>query len=96
MLELTEKAVEALEDIRRNEGIPEGHSTRLAAEQRPSGDLAVRLEFVAEASAEDVVTEQAGTEVHVDPLIVEPLADSVMDVQQGDQGVGFVFRPRES
>lgn len=94
MLKLSENAAAALESIRRSEGIPEEHDTRLTAERQPTGDVAVRLEFVESASEEDEVTEQAGTEIYVDPAIVDPLSESVMDVQDSDQGLSFVFRPQ--
>ena len=96
MLKLSENAAAALENIRRSQGIPDDHDTRLTAEQQPSGEVAVRLEFIEEAGEEDKVAEQGGTEVYVDPIIVEPLADSTMDVQQGDQGLTFVFRPQDT
>lgn len=94
MLQLSENAAAALETIRQSEGIPDGHDTRLTAERQATGDLAVRLEFVETAPEADHVAEKDGTEVYVDSLIVEPLADSVMDVQDSDQGLAFVFRPQ--
>ena len=94
MLKLSENAAAALESIRQNEGIPEAHGARLTGDQKPSGDLEVRLEFVEEVPEDDHVAEQAGTEVHVDPAIAEPLAAAVMDVQQSGEGLAFVFRPQ--
>src|SRR5690606_9170346 len=63
MLQLSENAAAALETIRASEGIPETHDTRLTAERGPTGDLAVRLEFVENALPEDGVAEQGGTQV---------------------------------
>jgi Fe-S cluster assembly iron-binding protein IscA len=94
VLKLSENAAAALETIRQNRGIPEDHGTRLTGDQQPSGDLAVRLEFVEEVPEGDQVAEQAGTEVHVDPEIAEPLAEVVMDVEQSGEGLAFVFRPQ--
>lgn len=96
MLKLSENAAAALESIRRSEGVPEEHNTRLTAERQPSGDVAVRLEFVEATGEEDQVAEQAGTEVYVDPAIADPLAESVMDVQDSAEGLSFVFRPQET
>lgn len=93
-MQLSENAAAALETIRRSEGIPEEHDTRLTAERQPTGDVAIRLEFVEEPGDEDQVAEQAGTEVYVDPIIADPLAESVMDVQDSDEGLSFVFRPQ--
>lgn len=96
MLKLSENAAAALESIRRSEGVPEEHNTRLTAERQDTGDVAVRLEFVETAGEEDHVAEQAGTEVYVDPAIADPLAESVMDVQDSAEGLSFVFRPQET
>lgn len=94
MLQVSEQAAVALEAIRRSEGIPETHGTRLSAAPQPTGDLAIRLEFVEAAEEGDQVTEQAGTEVFVDPELAEPLSDAVMDVRDTEEGLAFVFRAR--
>ena len=91
-MQLSENAAMALNAIRENEGIPEDHDTRLAADQQESGDLAVRLEFVEEIREDDAMAEQSGTEVYLDSKLVQPLADTTMDVQQTDEGLAFVFR----
>lgn len=96
MLKVSENAAAALESIRQSEGIPQAHGTRLTADQQPTGDIAIRLEFVENVPEEDQVAEQAGTEVYVDPQIAEPLADTVMDVQDSGEGLAFVFRPQAS
>lgn len=92
MLQVSEKAAMALEAIRRSEEIPETHGTRLSKASQPSGDLAIRLEFVENVSDEDQVAAQGGTEVHVAPALVEPLAEAVMDVEDTEEGLTFVFR----
>ncbi|HLT97348.1 MAG TPA: hypothetical protein VK070_11235 [Acidimicrobiia bacterium] len=94
MLKLSDNAAAALASIREAEGIPEGHDTRISAERQPSGDLALRLEFVESADASDHRAEHAGTEIYLDPILAEPLSDSIMDVQSGDQGLSFVFLPQ--
>lgn len=95
MLKLSENAAAALESVRRAEEIPEDHDTRLSTEPQPTGDIGVKLEFVETAGDEDAVAEEAGTKIYVAPEIVEPLADSVMDVQDTGEGLSFVFRPQE-
>jgi Fe-S cluster assembly iron-binding protein IscA len=91
-MELSENAAAALENIRQSQDIPEEHDIRLTADQQPSGDLAVRLEFVEQVPEDDQVAEQAGTEIFVDSKIAEPLAETVMDVQDSEEGLVFVFR----
>ncbi len=92
MLQVSERAAVALEAIRQSQGIPESHGMRLGAAQDPSGDLGIRLHFVEEAQEGDQVAEQAGTEVYIDSELAEPLSDTVMDVQDTEEGLTFVFR----
>ncbi len=94
MLQVTQSAAVALETIRERDGIPEDHSTRLTAEPQPTGDVAIRLEFVEDTADDDLVTEESGTEVFVDPQIAETLEDAVLDVQDSESGLAFVFRPQ--
>jgi Fe-S cluster assembly iron-binding protein IscA len=91
-VQLSENAAMALKAIRENEEVPADHDTRLAADQQESGDLAVRLEFVEESQGDDEMAEQAGQEVYLDSKLIQPLADTTMDVQQTDEGLAFVFR----
>lgn len=92
MLQVSERAAVALDAIRRSEEIPESHDTRLSATRDSDGDLAIRLHFVEEAEKDDQVAEQAGTQIYVDPELAEPLDQAVMDVQNTEQGLTFVFR----
>lgn len=92
MLQLSQDAAAALEGIRESQGIPEDQGTRLTAEESQGGGLALRLEFVEEVPEDDLVVEQSGTEIHIDSRIVQPLEDTVMDVQDTAEGPAFVFR----
>jgi len=92
MLKLSENAAAALENIRESQGIPEDQGTRLTADEGQTGGLALRLEFVEEVPESDEVVEQAGTEIHLDPRVVQPLENTVMDVRDTDEGLAFVFR----
>jgi Fe-S cluster assembly iron-binding protein IscA len=94
VLQVTENAAAALESIRQMEGIPESHGTRLTGGPQPDGDIAVRLEFVESPVETDQVTKQGETEVYVDPEVAQPLAEAVMDVQDSEEGLAFVFRPQ--
>jgi Fe-S cluster assembly iron-binding protein IscA len=92
MLKLSENAAAALENIREVQGIPEEQGTRLTADEGQTGGLALRLEFVEDVPESDEVVEQAGTEIHLDPRVVQPLENTVMDVRDTDEGLAFVFR----
>lgn len=92
MLKLSENAAAALENIRESQGITEDQGTRLTADEGQTGGLALRLEFVEDVPESDEVVEQAGTEIHLDPRVVQPLENTVMDVRDTDEGLAFVFR----
>ena len=92
MMELSENAAAALENLRESQGVPEDRGTRITAEQAQEGGLALRLEFVEEIPESDQVIEQSGTEVHLDEKVVGPLDNVVMDVRDTDEGLAFVFR----
>lgn len=92
MLQLSENAAAALENIRESQGIPEEAGTRLTADEADSGGLALKLEFVDEVPESDETVEQAGTEIHLDPQVVQPLENTIMDVQDSEEGLAFVFR----
>ncbi|MGD2059982.1 MAG: hypothetical protein PVF87_03885 [Acidimicrobiia bacterium] len=91
MLQVSQRAAVALEAVRSSEEVPESHA-RLSPSRHPGGDLAIRLEFVAQAEEGDQVAEQAGTEVYVDSDLAEPLSNAVMDVEETGEGLAFVFR----
>jgi Fe-S cluster assembly iron-binding protein IscA len=92
MMELSENAAAALENLRESQGVPEDQGTRLTTERAQEGSLALRLEFVEDIPDTDQVIEQAGTEVHLDARVAGPLEDAVMDVQDTEEGLAFVFR----
>jgi Fe-S cluster assembly iron-binding protein IscA len=95
VLQLSENAAAALENIRESQEIPEERETRLTADEGESGGLALRLEFVEEVAEDDQVVEQSGTELHLDPRIVQPLENTVMDVRDTEEGLAFVFRSQD-
>lgn len=92
MMKLSENAAAALENIRESQGIPEDQGTRLTADEGETGGLALKLEFVEQVPDADEVVEQSGTEIHLDPKVVEPLENTMMDVQDGEEGMAFVFK----
>lgn len=95
-VQLTENAAAALENLREAQGIPDGRENRLTAEQGPTGGLALRLEFVEDVSDDHEVVEKAGTEIYLDPVVVTPLENTMMDVEDTEEGLSFIFRNQES
>jgi Fe-S cluster assembly iron-binding protein IscA len=95
MLQVTQNAAVALATIREQENIPEDHNTLLTGEKLPSGDVSIRLEFVEDTAEEAQVTSEAGTDIYVAPDVADVLEQAVLDVQAGENGMAFVFRPQE-
>lgn len=62
---------------------------------RVSGGPALRLEFVKEVAEDDQAVEQSGTEIHLDPRVVEPLENTITDVRDAGEGLAFVFRSQD-
>lgn len=65
------------------------------ADDNGQGSLA--LAFADQPAEGDEVSEQAGAEVYLAPELVEPLADTRLDVQQGPEGpqLALVRQPSE-
>ncbi len=96
MLQLSDNAAAALENIRESQGIPDEQGTRLTADEGPDGTMSLRLEFVEDVPEGDEIVEQSGTEIHLDPRVVQPLADTIMDVRDSEGGLTFVFESQAS
>lgn len=95
MLQLSDSAAEALRQVRDDQDVPPGHGVRIGTQAGPDGQPGLAVGF-AEAPAEgDQVTEQAGTELYVAQEVAEPLADSVIDLEDTDQGPQLVVKPQE-
>jgi iron-sulfur cluster assembly protein len=95
MMELSENAAAALENLRESQGVPDDHGVRITAEQGDQDGFALRLEFAEEIPDSDHTIEQSGTEIHLDEKVVEPLENVVMDVRDTEEGLAFVFRSQD-
>ena len=91
MLTMTSSAADALENIREQQGIPEEFVVRVSPNTTANG-LEVQVRFAPGPAEGDEVTETSGTTVCVDPDLVEPLADTVIDTEQTPQGAALVLR----
>jgi Fe-S cluster assembly iron-binding protein IscA len=95
MLQLSSSAAAALDQARDEQDVPDSFGLRVSAQPGPDGQTALGLGF-AEAPAEgDQVSEQAGTELYVAPEVAEPLADSLIDVEDTPQGLQLVVKPQQ-
>jgi Fe-S cluster assembly iron-binding protein IscA len=97
LLQVSNAAIAALEEARAAQDIPEDHGLRVSAEPDPQDPtrMSLGLGFTEQPADGDQVTEQAGTEVYIAPEIAEPLADSVLDIEDSEAGPQLVIRPQD-
>jgi Fe-S cluster assembly iron-binding protein IscA len=94
VLQLSPTAAEVLQQARVQQEIPDTYGVRVSAEPAAGGQTGLAVGF-AEAPADgDEVTEQAGTELYIAEEVAEPLADSVIDVEQTERGAQLVVKPQ--
>lgn len=96
MLQVSPSAVAALEQARTAQQVPDSHGVRIFAEPDDNGQVAVSLGFSEEPADGDQVTEEGGTEIYVAPELAEPLAESVVDLEDTPEGAQLVIRPQEA
>lgn len=97
MLHVTTAAVAALEQARTVQQVPDDHGVRVSAEPDPQDpESAVLALGFAEAPAEsDEVTDHDGTTIFVAAEVAEPLAATILDVEDTPEGAQLVLRPQE-
>ena len=97
MLQCTPAAAATLEEVRRQNEIPEGYGVRLFPAPTPQGEVALGVDFTAEPQDGDAVTQQHGTTLMVAGDISEQLDGLTLDVvpdptQDGDGAPQLVLR----
>ncbi len=97
MLQITDAAVAALEEARTAQQVPDDHGVRVSAQPDPDDDAntVLALGFIEAPAEGDQVTDQAGTDVYIAPEVAEPLADTVLDIEQTPEGAQLILKPRE-
>lgn len=95
MLQVTPSAVAALEQARSAQEVPESYGVRISAQPAEDGQVAVAMGFAEQPEEGDQVTEESGTEVYVAPELAEPLAESVVDLQDTADGAQLVIMPQD-
>jgi Fe-S cluster assembly iron-binding protein IscA len=91
MLQVTAEAAELINEVRREQAIPETHGLRIYG--RPTGEgLALNVEFTESPEEGDQITEQQGTQLFVAPEVAEPLSDAFIDVEEKEEGSRLVLR----
>ena len=91
MVSMTSSAASIVDAIRQQQGIPEQFVLRVFPNETTEG-VGIQMTFAPAPAEGDQVVEAEGTRLAVDPEIVEPLADSVIDAEQTEQGSRLVIR----
>ena len=97
MLECTPAAAATLEEVRKQNDLPDDVGVRLFPAQNPDGEVGLGIDF-APPAAGDEVTEQHGTTLIVAPEINDQLSELTLDVvpdpsSDGDGAPQLVLRP---
>ncbi len=95
MLQVSTAAVSVLTQERASQELPESFGVRVFAQADETGQPALALAFSEEPLEGDQVTEQEGTEIYVAPELAEPLADSVLDVEDTPEGPQLTLVPQD-
>lgn len=95
MLQVSDSAVNVLEEARAAQEVPGSFGVRVFAQADESGQTGLALAFAEEPSDGDTVTQQSGTEIFVSPELAEPLASSMLDVEETPEGPQLALVPQD-
>ena len=87
---LTAKAVEMVKDAIAREGL-EGHGIRVGVQGGGCSGFQYSMDFEKEPRADDMVFEQEGVRLYIDPMSSMYLQGVTIDYVIGLQGAGFKF-----
>jgi Fe-S cluster assembly iron-binding protein IscA len=89
MLEISSQAEEAIRGILASEGVPDGASFRISAQQGADAESGLAVSIVEEAPPEDQVVEGEEVEVRLEPTAAEMLDDKQLEATVADGQVQF-------
>ena len=91
VLQVTSDAMSTFDQAREAQDLPDNVGVRVFAQRDESGEIGISLAFAEEPQDGDQVTETDGTPVFVAPELAEPLAESLLDVEETDEGARVVL-----
>jgi Fe-S cluster assembly iron-binding protein IscA len=89
MLEISSQAEEAIRGILASEGVPDGASFRISAQQGDDAESGLAVSIVEDAPPEDQVVEGDEVEVRLEPTAAEMLDDKQLEATVADGQVQF-------
>ena len=90
-IQLTEKAITEIKNIKATNNIPDTHGLRLGVKGGGCSGLSYVLAFDEQAKEKDHVLDLKGVKVFVDQKSMFYLSGTVLDFSDGLNGRGFVF-----
>ena len=90
-IQLTEKAVTEIKNIKATNNIPDSHGLRLGVKGGGCSGLTYVLAFDEQSKEKDHVLDLKGVKVFVDQKSMFYLSGTVLDFSDGLNGRGFVF-----
>ena len=91
MLSMTSSAASVVGTIRDQQQIPEEFVLRVFPNETTEG-VGIQMGFAPGPAEGDQVVEAEGTQLCVDPDLAGPLADTVIDAEQTEEGSRLVLR----
>lgn len=90
-IKITEKAAVEVQNIMKENSIPDGYGLRVGVKGGGCSGLTYTLGFDAEAKEGDTIIEQNGVKLFVDGKSLFYLSGTELDFTSGLSGKGFVF-----
>lgn len=96
VLQVTSAAMSTFEQARGAQDLPDSVGVRIFAQRDEQGEVGIALAFAEQPQDGDQVTETDGTAVFVAPELADPLSDSVLDIQEGEEGAQVVITNQDA
>jgi iron-sulfur cluster assembly protein len=90
-IQLTERAAQEIIKIREENNIPASHGLRVGVKGGGCSGLSYMLAFEEQKHENDVVIENYGIQLFIDPKSIMYLTGTTLDYTDGLNGRGFVF-----
>ena len=90
-IHLTEKAAKQVQKVKEENNIPENHALRVGIKGGGCSGFSYVIAFDDVHKEKDIILEQHGVKIFVDPKSMFYLGGTILDFSDGLNGKGFVF-----